>query len=80
MAGTTHIRKVHYHFESTKGGSGQTGGKISPEYIDYVSVASDDYNSIKTVLSNNSKLLGGGTLVIDASIAGSPSGSETILT
>lgn len=80
MAGTTHIRKVHYHFESTKGGSSGTGGNISPEYTDYVSVAADDYNSIRTVLSNNGRLLGSGTLVIDNCIAGGPSGSETILT
>lgn len=72
MAGTTKIRKILYHFE--------TGGKkISPEYSDYVSVASDDYNSIKTVLSNNSRLLGAGTLVIDA-VQSHPSGTETVLT
>jgi len=68
---TTMVYKVHYHFESG-------GKKISPDYIDYVSVAASDYNSIKTVLSNNARLLGAGTLVIDATMA-PPSGSGTIL-
>lgn len=72
MAGTTNIYKVHYHFEFS-------GKKSSPEYIDWVSAAANDYNSIKTVLSNNGKLLGGGTLQITAVLA-SPSGSQTILT
>jgi len=72
MAGTTNIYKVHYHFE-------YSGKKASPEYIDWVSASANDYNSIKTVLNNNSKLLGGGTLVIDA-VQACPSGSQTILT
>ena len=55
---TVNIFKVHYHFESG-------GKKSSMEYIDYVSCSLGDYNSIKTVLSNNS-LLRAGTLVIDS--------------
>jgi hypothetical protein len=70
--GTTQVYKIHYHFEFN-------GKKSSPEYIDYVSVASADYNSIKTVLSNNGKLLGSGTLQITA-VQAHPSGSGTILT
>jgi len=64
------VYKVHYHFE----GSG--GKKISPDYVDYVAAAANDYNSIKTVLSNNGKLLGGGTLVISA-VQNFPSGGST---
>lgn len=72
MAGTTNIYKVHYHFEA--------GGKrISETYIDNVSAAASDYNSIKTVLSNNSRLRGPGTLVID-DVMGTPSGVGTVLT
>lgn len=70
--GTTNIYKVHYHFE-------QGNKKSSPEYIDYVSAAANDYNSIKTVLSNNGRILGSGTLVIDAVLA-TPSGAQNILT
>jgi hypothetical protein len=67
---TTQIQKVHYHFES--------GGKqISPDYIDWVASASD-YNSIKTVLSNNGRLLGAGTLVITA-VHNPASGAGTVL-
>jgi hypothetical protein len=69
MAGTTNIYKIHYHFEGQKGGTAAQGGciaKISPEYIDYISASAGDYTSLKTVLSNNSKLLGTGTLVISA--------------
>ena len=72
MAGTTMVVKVHYHFELS-------GRKSSPEYIDYVSVASNDYNSIKTVLSNNNRLLGPGTLQISCAQQ-CPSGAGTILT
>lgn len=51
--------KVHFHFE--------VGGKKSgPDYIQWVSAAANDYNTIKTALSNNSALVGSGTLVIDA--------------
>ena len=71
MAGTTQICKIHYHFE-------QGGKKASQDYIDYVSVADTKYETIKTVLNNNSRLQGG-TLVIDACMS-SPSGSGTILT
>ena len=70
--GTTNIYKVHYHFEFS-------GKNASPAYTDYVSAAANDYESIKTVLANNSRLLGSGKLVID-SVAASPSGSGTILT
>lgn len=69
MAGTTNVYKIHYHFEGQKGGTAAQGGcsaKISPEYIDYVSAAAGDYASLKTVLNNNSRLLGQGTLVISA--------------
>lgn len=69
MAGTTSVLKIHYHFESS-------GRKSSQDYIDYVASA-NDYTSIKTVLSNNSRLQGG-TLVIDAA-QNMPSGSSTVL-
>lgn len=68
---TTNVYKVHYHFEFS-------GKKASPDYIDYVSAAASDYNSIQTVLSNNNRILGSGKLVIDAVMA-TPSGSSTIL-
>lgn len=72
MAGTTQILKVHYHFEFG-------GKKASPDYIDSVSVADSKYDTIRTVLSNNGRLLGSGTLVIDAAM-GTPSGTGTVLT
>ena len=59
MASVVNTYKVHYHFEIS-------GKKSSPEYIDYVQASASDYNSIKSVLSSNSKLRGGGTLVIDS--------------
>jgi len=59
MAGSTSIFRVLYHFENA-------GKKASPDYIDYLSAADSSYNSLRTVLSNNSKLLGPGTLVIDS--------------
>ena len=68
---TTQVFKVHYHFEAA-------GKKISPDYYDWVSTAGTDYNSIKTVLSNNGKLLGPGTLVIDA-VLNHPSGPNSVL-
>jgi hypothetical protein len=71
MAGTTNIYKVHYHFEAG-------GKKTSPEYIDWVSASANDFNSLRTVLSNNSRLLGPGTLVIDACMS-APSGSGVLL-
>jgi hypothetical protein len=66
MSGTTNVYKVHYHFENN-------GKKSSPEYIDYVSASASDYNSLKTVLNNNGRILGGGTLVIDAVQSSGPS-------
>lgn len=59
---TTNVYKIHYHFE------GGNGKKISPDYVDYVSAAANDYNSLKSVLSSNSKLLGSGTLIITSVI------------
>ena len=59
MAATTSIYKVHFHFENNK-------QKSSPDYIEYISASGPDYNSLRSVLSNNSKLRGSGTLVIDA--------------
>lgn len=59
---TTNVYKVHYHFQD---GSGK---KISPDYVDYVSAAGNDYNSLRSVLSSNSKLLGAGTLVVQSAI------------
>jgi hypothetical protein len=59
VAGTTHVFKVHYHFENS-------GKKSSADYIDYVNAAAGDYNSLRTVLSGNGLLRGTGTLVIDA--------------
>lgn len=50
--------RVLYHFE-------QSGKKSGPDYADYVQSSANDYNSLKTVLSNNSKLRPG-TLVIDS--------------
>jgi hypothetical protein len=70
---TTNIYRVVYHFEV----NGKSSGS-QHSYSDYVSVASADYNSIKTVLSNNNKLQAG-TLVIDG-IHSMPSGSGTVLT
>jgi hypothetical protein len=65
--GTTNVYKVHYHFENS-------GKKSSMDYSDYVSAASNDYESIKTVLSNNGRMIGGGKLVIDSiSNASAPS-------
>jgi hypothetical protein len=55
---TTNIYKVNYHFEQGK-------NKSSQDYSDYVSAAANDYNSIQSVLSSNSKLQAG-KLVIDA--------------
>lgn len=66
---TTNVYKIHYHFEAG-------GKKISPDYVDYVSAAGNDYNSLKTVLSNNNRLLGPGTLVIDA-VQNLPSGQSS---
>lgn len=51
--------KVHYHFETS-------GKKSSVDYFDYVQAAAGDFSSVKTVLSNNARLRGGGTLVIDS--------------
>ncbi len=65
MSGSTNVYRVHYHFENA-------GKQSSPEYLDYVSVAAGDYNSIKTVLSNNSRLRGSGTLVIDQVVSSGP--------
>ena len=50
--------KISYHFE-------QSGRISGVPYSDYVQAAVGDYNSIKTVLTNNSKLRLG-TLVIDS--------------
>lgn len=66
----TNILKVHYHFE-------QGGKKASSDYIDYVSVASADFNSIQTVLSNNGKIRPG-TLILSAVMA-CPSGPSNVL-
>jgi hypothetical protein len=52
--------KVHYHFE------GAGGKKSSEDKIEYVQCGSGDYASIKAVLSSNSKLITGATLVIDS--------------
>jgi|HubBroStandDraft_6_1064221.scaffolds.fasta_scaffold00134_20 hypothetical protein len=72
MAGTTNVYQVDYHFE--------LGGKIAgPNYQASVSAAANDYNSIRTVLSNNGLLLGSGTLVID-NVQADPSGTQTIYT
>lgn len=70
--GTTQIYQVDYHFENL-------GKIISPTYQAVVSAAANDYNSIRTVLSNNGLLLGSGTLVIDA-VQAAPSGNQTALT
>lgn len=71
MAGTTQVLKVHYHFETN-------GKKTSQDYQDVVSSADSKYDTIRTVLSNNSRLRLG-TLVIDAAVS-TPSGNGTILT
>lgn len=55
---TTNIYKVGYHFE-------QGGKKSTQDYFDYVSASASDYNSLQTVLSNNSRLQSG-KLVIDS--------------
>lgn len=68
---TTNIYKVHYHFEIS-------GKKASPEYIDFISAAANDYNTLKNVLSSNNRLLGGGTLQITA-VQNMPSGASTVL-
>lgn len=58
MATVLNTYKVHYHFEQ--------GGKHSTqEYINYLQATANDFNSLRTVLSNNS-LLRPGTLVIDS--------------
>lgn len=54
------VYKVHYHFDQ-----GTPAKKSSPEYIDYIQAAASDYNTLKNVLSTNSKLRAG-TLVIDS--------------
>jgi hypothetical protein len=72
MAGTTQVFNVNYHFE--------VGGKIVGVIQQAtVSAAAQDYNSIRTVLSNNSLLSSPGTLVIDK-VAADPSGAQTIFT
>ncbi|HXF14693.1 MAG TPA: hypothetical protein VN517_16170 [Terriglobales bacterium] len=58
MATVLNTYKVIYHFEVG-------GRKSGVEYSDYVQATASDYNSIRTVLSNNSKLKAG-TLVIDS--------------
>ena len=71
MAGTLNVYNVDYHFE--------VGGKISGgNYYASVGAAANDYNSILTVLTNNS-LLRPGTLVID-NVQADPSGTQTIFT
>ncbi len=72
MAGQTSVFKVHYHFENV-------GKKSSPDYIDYVNSAGGDYNSIRTVLSNNGLLRGAGTLVISAVQSCGP-GADALVT
>jgi hypothetical protein len=69
---TTNIYRVLYHFE-------WGGKKASQDYQDYVSAAANDYESIKAVLANNSRVQGGSKLVIDA-VTATPSGASNILT
>ena len=57
---TVNVYKVHYHFQDGN------GKKISPEYIDYLSAAANDYATLKGVLSSNGLLRGPGTLVINS--------------
>lgn len=59
MATVLNTYKVHYHFE-------QGGKHSSPNYVDYFQATAGDFATLKTVMSNNSKLLGGGTLAIDS--------------
>ena len=78
---TTKNYNVQWHFEN--------GGKIcSVTYEANVSAAATDYNTLNTVLQNNSATLGAsgrptvwpnGTLVID-SVQTSPSGTDTLFT
>lgn len=49
---------VFYHFE-------QSGKKVGGDFTNYLQAAAGDYNSLRTVLSNNSKLMAG-TLVFDS--------------
>ena len=55
--------RVHYHFE------GPNGKKSSDDLTNYVQAADGAYDTIKAVLSSNSKLRGSShALVIDAVI------------
>ena len=58
MATVLNTYKVHYHFE-------QGGKQVGPSYIDHLQATAGDFNSLRTVLSNNS-LLRPGTLVIES--------------
>lgn len=58
MASVVNTYKVHYHFE-------QSGKKSSAEQIVYIQAADSSYNTLKAVLSSNSKLQPG-TLVLDS--------------
>ena len=68
---TASVLKVHYHFEFS-------GKKESADRVDFVGVTQGDYNSIRSVLNSNGKLLSGGTLVI-TSVQNMQSGPGTIL-
>ena len=58
MAAVVSTYKVTYHFE-------QGGKKSGGDFINYLQASAGDYNSLKTVFSNNSKLMAG-TLVFDS--------------
>ena len=81
--GTTNVYNIDYHFEKNRGlpGGGTAQTKCSPDYYASVSAAASDYNSIRTVLNNNSLLIGTSDwiLVLD-NVQADPSGNQTILT
>ena len=68
---TTNIYRVLYHFE-------WGGKKASQDYQDYISAAANDFETLKAVLSSNSRLQGGSKLVIDA-VTATPSGASNVL-
>ena len=62
--------KVHYHFE-------RSGKKVSEDYTNYVQAADNSFSSISSVLSSNSLIRGGNTLVIDSVQNVGPSSDTT---
>ena len=58
MATVLNTYKCTYHFE-------QGGKHSSQNYQDYIQATASDFNSLKTVLSNNSRIRPG-TLVFDS--------------